>query len=137
MFPLVLYIYLKAYNASFPFSEIEDCNQEWTFPPDSFDYIHMRWLVGSVTDWTALFREAYKCCKPGGYLESFEGSAEMESDDGTIKKNSAMGQWSEFFVEGGRKLGQSFLVVPEDVQRKAMEKVGFVDVEVQEIKVSV
>uniref|UniRef100_A0A0D2YG92 Methyltransferase n=1 Tax=Fusarium oxysporum (strain Fo5176) TaxID=660025 RepID=A0A0D2YG92_FUSOF len=35
------------------------------FPTHSFDYIHMRWLVGSIADWKSLFKESYKCLKPG------------------------------------------------------------------------
>lgn len=89
----------------------------------------MRWLIGSIVDWSALFKEAYKCCKPGGYVESFEPSPVMESDDGTVLETSAMGQWAKFFIEGGRKFGRSFTVIDDDVQRKAMEEAGFVDIE--------
>ncbi|KAK1767402.1 S-adenosyl-L-methionine-dependent methyltransferase [Phialemonium atrogriseum] len=117
--------------------EIDDCTKNWTFPRDSFDYIHIRWLVGSIPDWNELFKQAYKCCKPGGYLESYEGSATMESDDGTVLKTSAMGQWASFFVEGGKKLGQTFLVVDEGIQRKAMEAAGFVDIQERNIKTPV
>lgn len=59
----------------------------------------------------------------------------MESDDGTVLKTSAMGQWASFFVEGGKKLGQTFLVVDEGIQRKAMEAAGFVDIQERNIKV--
>ncbi|CAJ0552277.1 Ff.00g062560.m01.CDS01 [Fusarium sp. VM40] len=55
--------------------EIEDCTQEWTFAPNSADHIHIRWLIGSIPDWNQLFREAYKTCKPGGWVESFEPSS--------------------------------------------------------------
>lgn len=107
----------------------------WTFRPETADYIHMRWLVGSVADWTALFKEAYKTLEPGGYLESCEASCYMESDDGTVDEKSAMNQWGKFFVEGGIKLGRTFLVVEEGVQRKAMEEAGFVDIEEWNFKV--
>jgi ubiquinone/menaquinone biosynthesis C-methylase UbiE len=30
--------------------EIEDFTEEWTFPGNTFDYIHMRYLYGSVPD---------------------------------------------------------------------------------------
>ncbi|KAF5025563.1 hypothetical protein F66182_2371 [Fusarium sp. NRRL 66182] len=63
--------------------QIDDCTQAWTFQPNSLDYVHMRWLIGSIADWTALFKEAYKSLKPGGYVESYEPSSCTESDDGT------------------------------------------------------
>lgn len=109
--------------------EIEDCTSEWTFNPNTFDYIHMRYLVGSIIDWTALFKEAYMALKPGAWLESFEGSPHMISDDGTVPSKSAISQWGKFYEEGGKTLGRSFLVVDEGVQRKAMEEAGFVDIQ--------
>lgn len=117
------------------YSEIEDCTSEWTFQPETFDYIHARYLVGSVIDWTALFREAYKTLKPGGWFESFEGSPHMVSDDGTVPEKSAISQWGKFFEEGGKKMGRSFLVIHEGTQRKAMEEAGFVDIQEWDFKV--
>ncbi|ROW04553.1 hypothetical protein VMCG_05035 [Cytospora schulzeri] len=117
--------------------EIEDCTSEWTFNPNTFDYIHMRYLVGSVIDWTALFKEAYAALKPGAWLESFEGSPHMISDDGTVSDKSAISQWGKFFEEGGKTLGRSFMVVDEGVQRKAMEEAGFVDIQEWDCKAPV
>lgn len=96
----------------------------------------MRYLVGSVIDWTALFKEAYRVLKPGAWLESFEGSPHMVSDDGTVPAKSAISQWGKFFEEGGKTIGRSFLVVDEGVQRKAMEEAGFVDIQEWDYKVS-
>lgn len=83
-----------------------------------------------------MFREAYKVLKPGGYLESYEASPAMESDDGTVDDKSAMHQWGKFFIQGGRKLGRTFTVIDDKVQRKAMEEAGFVDIEERDCKVS-
>ncbi|KAL1874364.1 hypothetical protein VTK73DRAFT_447 [Phialemonium thermophilum] len=80
--------------------EIEDCTQDWTFAPNSIDYIHMRWLVGSIDDWTALMRRAYDALRPGGYIESFEASSCIVSDDGSVTDDSAMGQWGPDSAEG-------------------------------------
>ncbi|KAF5579157.1 mRNA 3 end-processing YTH1 [Fusarium pseudoanthophilum] len=117
--------------------QIEDCTQEWTFQPNTFDYIHMRWLVGSIADWKSLFKEAYKCLKPGGYIESYEPSSRVESDDGTVQPGSALSQWEKFFVEGGRKIGRPFTIFEENVQREGMREAGFVDIEERDFKNSV
>ncbi|KAF5603210.1 L-ascorbate oxidase [Fusarium pseudocircinatum] len=109
--------------------EIEDCTREWTFKSDFADYIHVRWLMGSVRDWDAFFSEAYRVCKPGAWIESHEASCNVSSDDGTVAPNSAMGHWGEFFKEGGKKIGTSFSVVEDGTQRKAMEKAGFVNIQ--------
>lgn len=117
--------------------EIEDCTRPWTFAPGSFDYIHMRWLIGSIPDWSALFAEAYKACQPGGWVESLEPESGFRSDDGTVKDDTAVGQWGKFFNEGQKKTGRTFSVVRDDVQRKCMEEAGFVDIEEFEFKLPV
>ncbi|RSM17901.1 hypothetical protein CDV31_003327 [Fusarium ambrosium] len=117
--------------------EIDDCTQDWTFAPNSLDYIHMRWLVGSIVDWPQLFKEAYKCLKPGGYIESHEALSRMDCDDGSIHEKSAMHQWGKFFVEGGKKIGRSFTIVEDEVQRKGMKEAGFVNIEERNFKVPI
>ncbi|KAH7122013.1 S-adenosyl-L-methionine-dependent methyltransferase [Dactylonectria estremocensis] len=114
--------------------QIDDCTQNWTFQSESLDYVHMRWLVGSIQDWTVLFEQAYKSLKPGGYLESYEPSSRLESDDGSVLEASALSQWGKFFVEGGRKLGRPFTIFDDGIQRKAMEEAGFVDIEEHDVK---
>lgn len=110
--------------------EIDDCAKPWSFPPSSFDFIHIRFLFGAIADWTALFKEAYRCCKPGGWIQSSEAEVLMCSDDGTVAEGSAMKeQWNQIWEEAGKKLGKSFLVIQEDLQRKGMEKAGFTDIQ--------
>jgi hypothetical protein len=89
----------------------------------------MRYLTGSLPDWNALFKSAFTCCKPGGYVESFEGAPWLESDDGTVLESSALATWGKLFVQGGEKLGRTFTVVDEQLQRKGMEAAGFVDIQ--------
>ena len=96
----------------------------------------MRWLFGSIPDWDALFVDAYRTLKPGGWVESGETSLRVQSDHVEIPDNSAVAQWGKFFIEGGEKVGRSCMVVEEDLQSKGMEKAGFVDIKVHELKVS-
>jgi hypothetical protein len=95
----------------------------------------MRWLVGSIPDWRFLYSEAFRCCKPGGWLESHETSSMITSDDGSVKPKSALDQWGKFFIEGGKKLGSSFTVFEDETQKKEMEKAGFVDIQEFDYKV--
>jgi len=50
--------------------EIEDVTKPWTFAPNHFDFVHVRYLYGSIPDWDALFKEAYWVIKPDGWIES-------------------------------------------------------------------
>ncbi|RSL41968.1 hypothetical protein CEP53_012453 [Fusarium sp. AF-6] len=114
--------------------EIEDCTQEWTFDPESFDYVHMRYLYGSISDWSALFKEAFIVCKPGGWVESYEASPRMESDDGSVTETCAINEWGKFFIEGGKKLNRTFEILDKDLQKKGMEEAGFVDIQIWDFK---
>jgi ubiquinone/menaquinone biosynthesis C-methylase UbiE len=114
--------------------EIDDATLEWTYKPNSFDYIHARYLLGSIMDWKSLFKQAFIACKPGGYLESYEASVLQESDDGSVAQGSAMDQWGKLFWEAGKKIDRSFRVYEDDIQKKAMEAAGFVDIQVWEFK---
>lgn len=91
--------------------------------------------MGSIVDWHALYRNAFRCCKPGGYVEHFENSINMECDDGSIAPGSPMHQWGKVFWAGGEKFGRTFRVVEDDIQKKCMEEAGFVDITVWEHKV--
>lgn len=115
--------------------ELDDCNREWTWPENTFDFIHLRMLVGVVTDWHTLFRRAFYCARPGGYVESMCTGSGFYSNDGSVKKGSALDQWSYIFDEGSKKVGRTFRVIDDDLQRKGMEEAGFVDVTVRDFEI--
>ena len=96
----------------------------------------MRYLTGSVKDWYRLLEQAFRCTKPGGYVQSFEARPYFSSDDGTLRDDSALAQWGKFFIEGGKMIGRTFSMVDDGTQKDAMEKAGFVDVEERFFKVS-
>jgi len=95
----------------------------------------MRYLNGCIIDWVALFHEAYKSLKPGGWLQSYEASPTVLSDDGTLHEHTAVSRWGSLFVDGGKKIGRTFLVVNDGLQVTAMKEAGFVDIEERWIKV--
>ncbi|KAI9784905.1 MAG: hypothetical protein M1835_003468 [Candelina submexicana] len=110
-------------NLSF---EIDDCCSAWTYPPNSFDFIHVRGLYGSVEDWPEFYRECMKCLKPGGYIEQLEFSILAKCDDGSSANNEALRKWGEYGFEVGEKFGKTFKVV--DKMKGWIEDGGFEDV---------
>jgi hypothetical protein len=44
---------------------IEDAEDEWTFQPNSFDFIHNRNFVCSIIDWPKLIKKSFAAVKPG------------------------------------------------------------------------
>lgn len=116
--------------------EVDDATQPWTWKPAEFDFVHMRFLNGAIRDWPALFREAFRCCRPGGYVESGEFDPRYYCDDGSADGCEAVTTWNRIFEEGGRKLGNSFTVVEGDTQDAGIRDAGFEDVTVRVYKVS-
>ncbi|KAK4240966.1 hypothetical protein C8A03DRAFT_12786 [Achaetomium macrosporum] len=112
--------------------EIDDANMDWTWAENSFDFVHARILAGSISDWQKFYCNAFRCCKPGGWMESHEASLLWRSDLG-IREESAMGQWGKVFQEAGRKTGRTFSLVDEGLQQKYMEEAGFVDIVVKDL----
>lgn len=90
-----------------------------------------------LPSWTALLREAHRCCTPGGWVESLEVSCAFRSEDGSVKEGTPMEQWGRLFGEAGGRLGRRFDVVGEGLVGEAFEAAGFVDVGRWEFKVGV
>jgi hypothetical protein len=49
----------------------------------------MRWLLGTPTDWNVFFKRSFDALKPGGWLETYEMSAIIESDDESVTDDTA------------------------------------------------
>jgi len=119
-------------NVSF---QIEDANLEWTFPDNRFDFIHLRFLGGCITDWNAFYREAFRCTKPGGWIEHYDGYIHWYDDAEPIPEGSTLDVYNKAFSEAGKKIGRTFDLVPDDMQKKGMEAAGYVDIQVKDIKI--
>ncbi|KAJ4009243.1 hypothetical protein NW752_009542 [Fusarium irregulare] len=115
--------------------EIDDAVLNWTWEPNEFDFIHIRYLFGAIKDWTALFKEAYRCVAPGGWVQSAEADVEFRSDDGTIDLEPSLALYKKLFVEGGKVLNTPFFVY--DMQVKAFEDAGFEEIRVVDYKIPV
>ncbi|KAI0099867.1 S-adenosyl-L-methionine-dependent methyltransferase [Nemania sp. FL0031] len=66
-------------NVRYSIGNVED---PWPVPDSSVDFLHARSLAGGVTDWPALFRQAYDKLKPGGLLEWTEVAIQIFDFDG-------------------------------------------------------
>ncbi|KAI8632892.1 S-adenosyl-L-methionine-dependent methyltransferase [Xylariaceae sp. FL1651] len=114
--------------------EIEDCTQPWTYPPNSFDFVHLRYLFGSITDWDAMYAEAFKACKPGGWVEAVEASVILWSDDGSVCEGTALYDWGRLFNEASKKFGRSMSIVDDGIIPESFRKAGFVEIKERKFK---
>jgi len=115
--------------------EVDDCTSEWTFGKDSFDFIHVNGLYGSIRDWPALYKQIYKHLKPGGWYEQSEVSVTWRSDDGSIPEGHPFQRWSDIFVEAGEKIGKTFRIL--DLQKQYIIDAGFENVTEEKHKLPV
>ncbi|DAA78596.1 TPA_exp: Uncharacterized protein A8136_4572 [Trichophyton benhamiae CBS 112371] len=91
---------------------MDDAEQDWTFPESSFDFIHIRTLGGSLSDWPRLMGQCYKRLKPGGRIEVSEARAHFCCDDDTFPEDSKTRHWLNEFDRISHSCGREFDVFP-------------------------
>jgi hypothetical protein len=104
----------------------------WTWPANNFDFVHIRELFGSITDWDHLLSQTLDATKPGGWVEVLEHSVFAVSDYGTLGPDDAFTRWGKKTEEFTKKTGASFSIWSET--KDLVEKAGFVDVVRQNYK---
>ncbi|KAF2636676.1 S-adenosyl-L-methionine-dependent methyltransferase [Massarina eburnea CBS 473.64] len=106
--------------------EIDDVSLDWTFPPQHFDFVHIRELFGCIPDWDFFFAQAYDHVAPGGWIEIVEHSVHPMCDDGSMPPDHFYNEWGKTVIELGEKFGKSFTIWSD--AKEKMERAGFVDV---------
>ncbi|SLM33355.1 S-adenosyl-L-methionine-dependent methyltransferase-like [Lasallia pustulata] len=105
---------------------IEDVESDWTYTEDSFDYIHIRLLIGAISDWSSLIRKAYSHLRPGGYVEVQEIDPRMTSDDDSLHPDNISSVWSTLICEASENYGRP---IPRATEYKYwLEEAGFAEI---------
>ncbi|KAH8736219.1 S-adenosyl-L-methionine-dependent methyltransferase [Ilyonectria robusta] len=112
--------------------EVDDINQEWTYPTDNFDFIHIRSMTGCIPDWIELHKKALRTLKPGGFIEHVELWGKCKSDDGSLKPTSPLYKWVEVFEKIGELTGKTFFY--GDKAADAMREAGLSGVSERRLK---
>jgi SAM-dependent methyltransferase len=107
---------------------IEDAEQEWSWDEGSFDFIHVRHMVGAISDWPQLYRQAFHHLKPGGWFEHCDFDITTRSDTDMVDENHIFNRWAANFFESGARTGRSFDFCVKGDMKKWMEEAGFVDI---------
>lgn len=61
--------------------QLDDVQQDWTFEEASFDFIHVRYMHGAISDWPRLYSQMYKFLKPGGWFQHIEPNVHLRADN--------------------------------------------------------
>ncbi|KAF7555191.1 hypothetical protein G7Z17_g2356 [Cylindrodendrum hubeiense] len=116
--------------------QIDDAQLEWTFEPNSFDFIHIRYMQGSIDDWSKLYKQMYKCLKPGGWFQHLEPDIECQSDNSAVKVDNdhIFKQWARLFYDVGDKIGRTFKV-NDSIMKQSAQEAGFTSLTHNKFKV--
>ncbi|KAI8653893.1 hypothetical protein NCS56_01344700 [Fusarium sp. Ph1] len=106
--------------------QIDDAQMEWTFEPEAFDFIHIRYLQGSIEDWDKLYGQVYKALKPGGWFQHIEPDLQMlsQNPDVIVDDKHIFTRWAQVFNEVGQKMGRTFDFTDRK-QEKMAQATGF------------
>ncbi|KAH6715690.1 S-adenosyl-L-methionine-dependent methyltransferase [Leptodontidium sp. MPI-SDFR-AT-0119] len=115
--------------------QIDDAGLDWTFQENTFDYIHLRHMTGSFDNWPHVFEQAFKCTKPGGYIEHMDFDIRVVSDNGIVGPGHPMYEWSMRSIDAGEKMGRTFDIATKS--KALIEAAGYVDVVETIIKIPV
>lgn len=112
-------------NLSF---EIDDACSEWTYPPNHFDFIHIRGLTGCIRDWPYTYGQVYEHLAPGGWVEHLEFSIATNADpDSTKHADQIITAFSQSVIGvGEEKTGMTFKIVEQ--MKDLLANGGFIDV---------
>ncbi|KAM0353159.1 hypothetical protein ACHAO7_000080 [Fusarium culmorum] len=105
--------------------EIDDAEKQWTWTKP-FDYIFVRLMSGSISDWDKFTRQCFANLDPGGWLEVIDPAFPAKSDDGTLKPDSPLHKWDELTVKGAEALGRPFSEAVNHETR--LKEQGFINV---------
>ncbi|RYP88867.1 hypothetical protein DL770_004565 [Monosporascus sp. CRB-9-2] len=113
-------------NLSF---QIDDAQLDWTFTPESFDFIHIRYMHAAIADWPRLYEQVYQFLKPGGWFQHIEPNIELRCDNPDVKFDDThvFRQWSKLFYDAGDKIGRTFRFNEESMVKYARDA-GFSEI---------
>ncbi|KAI5856820.1 S-adenosyl-L-methionine-dependent methyltransferase [Tricharina praecox] len=105
---------------------VDDAEQEWTYDSETFGFIHLRNITASISSWSTVLAEAYRCLTPGGYIETAELGCTCYSADGHIPEDNPLRASFDMIVDAMSQIGRTF---PQPgVLKERLEQAGFVDV---------
>ena len=109
------------------FFEIDDAEEDggWTWPEDEFDLVHLRFMLGAFKDWNAIYREAYRHLKPGGWIEIVDFD-DQEAFLDYFRPDSKLRYWIHAVRTATQMAGRPRSV--EHLEIESLAAVGFVDI---------
>lgn len=83
-------------------------------------------MGGSIDNWPLLYSRAFAATKAGGWFEQIDTDIQIHCDDGSVKEDSVLFEWSRLFIGAGENMGRTFTIIRD--AKRLLEEAGFVDV---------
>ncbi|RDW56389.1 hypothetical protein BP5796_13211 [Coleophoma crateriformis] len=106
--------------------EIDDAEDDWLYKPDTYDFIHCRYLFHGIRDWPRLLDQAMQFLRPGGWLELVELHVVPSSYDNTLPQGSQIMEFYKVLAEIGSRIGIDLAIAekyPEMMRKAGLEEV--------------
>ncbi|KAL7275609.1 hypothetical protein RUND412_001442 [Rhizina undulata] len=107
--------------------EVDDIEEEWSYADGTFDLIFIRHMAGFIDDWPKLYRQAFRCLKPGGWIELHDFRDFFNSDDGSMPPDCNVLDWEKSWEKATNDCGREWQKVAPAMEA-ALNEVGCVDV---------
>lgn len=105
--------------------EIDDVESPWP-PREAFDFIHSRYMLGSIQDWPKLLRQSYENLAPGGWIELQDFNTLAYSEDGSAQDDNKIIEFCRVFNAACDKIGRHGS--PGQYLKGWIEEAGFINV---------
>ncbi|CAJ2505888.1 Uu.00g000180.m01.CDS01 [Anthostomella pinea] len=102
---------------------VDDVELDWVEEQDKYDFIHCRYMAGSIKDWPRLVRQIHAHLKPGGWAEFQESVNVLYSEDGSLKPDDPMALMMTHLTVACDKIGRTMDPAPSF--RRWAEDAGF------------
>lgn len=123
---------------------VDDATEDWLWPENHFDLIHISNMSGSLSPFKDLIRKAYYHLKPGGYLECHELDPKPKCDDGTLPPENpdgfcdyALHDWVDLSIRSGQVIEPPKQFRIAHRLQRWFREVGFFDVDQRVSKIPV
>lgn len=104
--------------------EVDDAEDDWVYS-ENFDFIHSRYMAGSISDFPAMFAKCYENLNPGGWIEFQDYYVKLQCVDDSLV-GTALERWNDYIIEGVKRMGKNALACAK--YKTQMVDAGFVDV---------
>lgn len=102
--------------------EVDDIESDWP-ERQPFDFIHGRYLAGSIQDWPRLMQQCFSQTSVGGWVEMQDFDLHNYSFDDSIPEQNAVNDLYKYINEGVDKIGRT--ASPGTKLKGWIEEAGF------------